>query len=250
LLADTMRRMAADGIRRAVCFVTSAYSGYSACRQYLDDIARARADVGADAPVVDKIRPFFDHPGFVGPFVDATTAALERLDVSVRDGAHLAFSAHSVPLADASSSDYVAQIEEACRLVAERLPGDRPRALAWQSRSGPPQVPWLEPDIGAHLTRLAAAGAPGVVIVPIGFVADHFEVVWDLDVEALGAATGLGLPAARAATPGVHPAFVAMVADLIGERLDPTHPAVSLGRLPPRPASCPDGCCPAPARPR
>jgi len=248
LLPDTMRRMASDGVRRAVCFVTSAYSGYSACRHYLEDIARARAEVGDGAPVVDKIRPFYDHPGFVGPFVDATAAALDRL--AVGDSAHLAFTAHSVPLADASSSDYVAQIEEACRLVAERVPGDRPRALVWQSRSGPPQVPWLEPDIGEHLTLLAGEGAPGVVIVPIGFVADHFEVVWDLDVEALATAARLGLPAARAATPGVHPAFVAMVADLIGERLDPAGPVASLGRLPARPASCPDGCCPPPDRHR
>ena len=120
------------------------------------------------------------------------------------------------------------------------------RRVSW---SGPPQVPWLEPDVGAQLAALHDQGAGAVVIVPIGFVADHFEVVWDLDVEALGAAARLGLPAARAATPGVHPAFVTMVADLVAERLDPTRPVASLGRLPPRPASCADGCCPAPARP-
>ncbi len=250
LIGDTMRRMADDGVRRAVCFVTSAYSGYSACRQYLEDIARARAAIGTAAPEVDKLRPYFDHPGFVDPFVETTTAAINSLDATVRDGATLVFSAHSVPLAQAASSDYVVQLEEVGRLVAERVVGaGRGHALVWQSRSGPPQVPWLEPDVSDHLRSLHARGAPAAVIVPIGFVADHLEVVWDLDVEALGTARDLGLPAARAATPGTHPAFVAMIAELISERLDPSTPRRGLGRLPARPTDCAAGCCPPPVRP-
>jgi ferrochelatase len=250
LVGDTVRRMADDGVRRAACFVTSAYSGYSSCRQYLEDIARARAVVGPDAPVVDKLRPFFDHPGFIGPFVEATIGALDRLDPGVRDGARLAFTAHSVPLAQAEADDYVAQVQEASRLVASGVDRGHGYELVWQSRSGPSQVPWLEPDIGVHLARLRDEGAPAVVMVPIGFVADHLEVVWDLDVEALGRATALGLPAARAATPGTHPAFVAMVAELVEERLDPAAPRRSLGRLAARPADCAPGCCPPPARRR
>jgi ferrochelatase len=246
LVSDTLQQMTDDGVRRAVCFVTSAYSGYSSCRQYLEDIAGARAAVGPDAPVVDKLRAFFDHPGFIGPFVEATAAALERLDPAVRAGARLAFTAHSVPLAQADTSDYVAQLEEASRLVAAGVGGDHGHALVWQSRSGPAQVPWLEPDIGLHLEHLRAEGAAAVVIVPIGFIADHLEVVWDLDVEALTRAAELGLPATRAATPGTHPDFVAMVCELIGERLDPTAPRRSLGRLPARPAECRPGCCPPP----
>ncbi len=247
LLTDTMRRMAADGLRRVVCVVTSAYSGYSSCRQYLEDIAAARAAVGAAAPVVDKVRPYFNHPGFVEPFVEATTAALATLDPAVRADAELAFTAHSVPLAQASSSDYVAQLEEVSRLVADRVGGRRRRALVWQSRSGPAQVPWLEPDIVDHLTTRHAAGAAAVVIVPIGFVADHLEVVWDLDVQALGRAAELGLPAVRAATPGTHPAFVAMIGELIAERLDPSMVPRAVGRLPARPPDCALGCCPPPS---
>ncbi len=141
LLRDTIARMADDGRRRAVCFVTSAYGGYSSCRQYLDDIARARAEVGSAAPVVDKLRPFFDHPGFIDPFVRATRAALASLDPEARAGAHLVFSAHSVPLAQAAVTDYAAEVAEASRLVADRVGGRRRWAVAWQSRSGPPSQP-------------------------------------------------------------------------------------------------------------
>jgi ferrochelatase len=217
-LADTVAQMAADGVRRAACFVTSAYSGYSACDQYLEDIAAARAVVGARAPAIDKLRPFFDHPGFVQPFVDAATASLGELPAERRDQARLVFTAHSVPVAQAGADEYVRQVEAASRRVASAVPGDRTYTIAWQSRSGPPHVPWLEPDIGPHLGALAEAGAAAVVIVPVGFVADHFEVIWDLDIEALGRARELGLPAVRAATPGTHPAFVAMVGELVRER--------------------------------
>jgi ferrochelatase len=217
-LADTVGRMADDGVQRAACFVTSAYSGYSACDQYLEDIGAARAAVGARAPAIDKLRPFFDHPGFIGPFASSTAVALGGLPEELRGRARLVFSAHSVPVAQAGAGMYMGQVEEASRLVAGRVLGDRRYTVAWQSRSGPPHAPWLEPAIGPHLAALAEAGAAAVVIVPIGFVADHFEVVWDLDVEALGRARELGLPAVRAATPGTDPAFVAMVRDLLRER--------------------------------
>jgi ferrochelatase len=218
LVADTVARMADDGVRRAACFVTSAYSGYSACDQYVEDIARARAAVGAGAPEIDKLRPFFDQSGFIEAFVSSTTAALDQLPAARREGAHLAFTAHSVPVAQAGSATYVAEVEQASERVASQVSGAHPRSVAWQSRSGPPLVPWLEPDIGVHLAALRAGGAEAVVIVPIGFVADHFEVVWDLDVEAMRRARELGLRAARAATPGCHPAFIAMVGALLREQ--------------------------------
>ena len=243
LLADTLARMADDGRRRALCLVTSAYSGYSACRQYLDDIAAARAAVGAGAPVVDKLRPFFNHPGFIEPFTEATAAAVAAVEGAGADRAELAFTAHSVPLAEAPGADYVVEVAEATRLVAERAGGGRRWTLAWQSRSGPPSVPWLEPDIGDHLAARHADGARAVVIVPIGFVADHLEVVWDLDVQALRRAAELGLRAVRAPTPGTHPAFVAMVGDLVAERLDPSIVPRAIGRLP----ACTGPCAPAPA---
>ena len=242
LLEDTLSQMAGDGRRRALCLVTSAYSGYSACRQYLEDIAAARAAIGADAPEVEKLRPFFNHPGFIEPFVESTAAALVELEQRGHGPAELVFTAHSVPLSQAPGVDYVVEVEEASRLVAEGVGGVRPWSLAWQSRSGPPSVPWLEPDIGGHLAARRAAGAAAVVIVPIGFVADHLEVVWDLDVEALGRADSVGLPAVRAATPGTHPAFVAMVGELVAERLDPSTAPRAIGRLPP----CTTPCAPAP----
>jgi len=218
LLADTVARMAADGVERAACFVTSAYGGYSASERYVEDIVVARAAVGGAAPLIDKLRPYYDHPGFIAPFVASTTDALASLPAEAHAAVRLAFTAHSVPLAERGVTDYVAQVDKASALVAARAPAGRAYAVAWQSRSGPPGVPWLEPDINAHLVALRDEGATAVVIVPIGFVADHFEVVWDLDVEALGRARALGLEAARAATPGTHPAFVEMVGELVRER--------------------------------
>jgi len=233
LLADTLQQMADDGVGRAACFVTSAYGGYSSCRQYLDDIAAARTAVGAGAPVVDKLRPFFDHPGFISPFVDATAAALQSLGPAAA-GAHLVFCAHSIPVAQSDVTPYAAQVASACGLVASQLGTALPWTLAWQSRSGPPTQPWLQPDLDAHLASLASSSSPptGVVLVPIGFVADHMEVVYDLDVVAASQAASLGLPLARAATPGVAPAFVAMIRSLIVERL-----SVGAG------LDCGEGCC-------
>ncbi len=253
-LADAVRRMADDGVRRALAFVTSAYSSYSGCRQYQDDIAAARAQVGESAPEIDKIRHFFNHPGFVEPNVDAVRAALASLPDDRRDGARLVFTAHSVPVSMATASGpegglYVAELAEAARLVAAAAAPGLAYDLVWQSRSGPPQVPWLEPDIVDHIDALAAGGVSAVVVSPIGFVSDHLEVLWDLDNQAAGAARERGIAFARAATAGTDPRFVTMVRELVRERTDPDPERRALGPMGPSHDACPLGCCPAPRRP-
>jgi len=260
-LADTVGAMAAAGVRRAIAFVTSAYGSYSSCRQYLDDIEAARQQVGPGAPRIDKIRHFFNHPGFIGPFVESTRAAIDSLPPAAQPDAPLVFTAHSVPESMAAASGpagglYVAQLAEAARLVAAGVAAggrERPWRLVYQSRSGPPSVPWLGPDVGDHLADLARAGAPGAVLVPVGFVSDHMEVRYDLDVEAAQLGRRLGLPLARAATPGTHPRFVSMVTELVRERaggpaLARGEQMASLGAMAPGPDVCPDGCC-RPQRP-
>ncbi|GAA4212072.1 ferrochelatase [Actinocatenispora rupis] len=251
-LADTLATMRDDGVRRAIAFVTSPFGSYSSCRQYLEDIVAARATVGAGAPVIDKLRHFHDHPGYVEPHVDAVRAALGTLPAAP-DSTRLVFTAHSVPMSMARTAGpagnrYTDQLAEVARLVADGSGAGLPYDLVWQSRSGPPQVPWLEPDVNDHLARLAADGVTGVVVSPIGFVSDHLEVVWDLDNEAADTAKRLGLDYARAATPGTDPRFVAMVRELVTERLDPAVPRRKLGGIPVWDA-CADGCCALPPRP-
>jgi protoporphyrin/coproporphyrin ferrochelatase len=243
-LADTLRRMKADGVRRAAAFVTSAYSGYSCCRQYLEDIDRVRAEVEG-APEIDKLRIYYNHPGFVEPVVEYTRAAFDRLPAGVRRDAALVFTAHSVPLAQPGRESYVAELNDVAEVVATAVGGGRPWSLVYQSRSGPPSVPWLEPDIGDHLRKLRSEGARAVVIVPVGFVSDHMEVKFDLDVEAAELAERLGLRIERAATAGTHPRFVAMVRELLLERDGTERPA--LGALGPRPDTCAPTCCRRPA---
>src|SRR5256714_5382243 len=179
LLKDTMNEMKADGIRRALAFVTSAYSSYSGCRQYLEDIERARETVGCDAPRVEKLRAFFNHPGFVGPNVEHLRAALEQIPSERRPAARVAFTTHSVTTAMAAGCDYERQLLETCRLVAEGAGHARWR-LVFQSRSGPPTQSWLEPDICEHLRELKASGTEDVVVAPVGFISDHMEVIYDL----------------------------------------------------------------------
>jgi ferrochelatase len=249
-LTDTLAQMRDDGVRRALAFVTSAYGSYSSCRQYLDNIEQARAEVGPDAPVIDKIRHYHDHPGLIEPYADGVRTA--RAQLSDVDKPRLVFTAHSIPstMEETSGPDghrYTAQLRETAALVARSAAPDLEWDLVWQSRSGPPQVPWLEPDINDHLRSLAATGVRAVVISPIGFNSDHLEVAWDLDVEAAQTAAELGLAYARAATPGVDPRFVAMVHELIRERLDPNTPRQRLGTVPVWDV-CPVGCCPAPVR--
>lgn len=235
LLAEALADMRDAGVRRALAYVTSAYSSYSGCRQYRDDIARAQAQVPG-APAVDKLRVFYNHPAFVACFADAVAEAGGRLGV---ERPYLVFTAHSVPLAAARTSAYEMQLRQTARLVA----GDLDWRLAWQSRSGPPQVPWLEPDVGEVLETLATQGVPGVVVVPIGFVSDHLEVVYDLDTEAIPAARARGLRVERAATPGTDPRMVAMVAELVAERTSGA-PRRALGDLGPSHDACPLDCCP------
>ena len=259
-LADAIRAMRDDGVRRALCLVTSAYASYSGCRQYRENLADAVAAVEADgqgaAPQLDKIRHYFDHPGFVAPMVDAVLHSVAELGVSQP---RLVFTTHSIPTASADSSGpdggaYVIQHRNAAGLVAaevaRRTSVETTWDLVFQSRSGAPQVPWLEPDVSDHLADLAHRGCPGVVLVPIGFVSDHIEVVWDLDTVALRDARELGLPAARAATVGTDPRFVAMVRELVLERVGLTPPR-ALSPIGPSYDVCPVGCCANPrgARP-
>lgn len=247
-LADTVAEMAGAGVRRALAVVMSAYSSYPSCRRYLEDIVSARAVVGTTAPRIEKIRAFHDHPGFVEPLIDAVDAARKRVPVARRDGSVLVCTAHSIPTAMAGASDYERQLRETAALVADGSGFDEWR-LVWQSRSGPPTIPWLEPDINDHLRSLAGS-ANAVVLAPIGFVSDHMEVVWDLDVAAAATAVDAGIHMERAETPGTRPdaRFIAMLADLVAERLDPTRPRLSLGPSGPVPDDCPGECCPPPRR--
>ena len=243
MLTDTVQQMADDGITNAIAFVTSATSSYSACRQYRENIEAARDAVGDSAPVIHKIRQYYDHPGFIEPMIDNVRSALD----SVSDDARLVFTAHSIPISMSSTSDYVAQLNEASRLVAAGV-GRDDFDLVWQSRSGPPQVPWLEPDINDHLEALHGQGTTSVVVIPIGFISDHMEVMFDLDTEAIATAERLGMGFARASTVGTDPRFIAAIVELIEERRS-NGPVRALGGLAVRPDFCAADCCPAPQRP-
>ena len=246
---DTVAELAATGHRHVLAVATSAYSSYSACRQYLEDIERARAGVGADAPTIDKVRPYWNHPGFVLAMVERVHAAIEQLPPANRRDARLVFTAHSIPLSMAVTSDYQEQLLDVASLIDERLALDLPWDLVFQSRSGPPQVPWLEPDIVDHLHALRDSGSDTVVVVPIGFISDHMEVVFDLDTQAAEAAATLGTTMVRAGTVGTHPLFVRGLVDVLDEQLVGA-PAKALGPLGPRRSPCAAGCCPPPARAR
>jgi len=241
-LAETVRQMAADGVRHALALVTSAYGSYPGCRQYLEDIERARAEVGERAPRIDKLRAFYNHPGFIEPLVERVAEALAEVPEPRRAAARLVFTAHSLPRALAAACDYEAELREAAALVAFPL-GRGDYSLVFQSRSGPPAQPWLEPDIVDHLRALAREGARDVVVAPIGFLSDHMEVVYDLDLEARARAVELGLNMVRAATVGVHPRFVAMIRELVRERADGAALRQHLGTRGPAPDECPAGCC-------
>jgi ferrochelatase len=270
-LADTLRKMAGDGVKRALVLLTSAYSSYSGCRQYREDLARALA--ATDAGIrLDKIRPYFNEPGFVEPMADAAAMALAGLPENARHTSHLVFVTHSLPKTYADTSgpsggSYVAQHREVARLVGEGV-GRRtglvlPSELVFCSRSGDPRTPWLEPDVNDHLRAIKAQGAGGAVLAPIGFVSDHMEVVYDLDVQAAETAREIGLPITRAATVGTDPRFVAGLRHLVLERArvargetDPTTTrpdapgAAVVGRLRAFPDVCPAGCCPNPRGPQ
>lgn len=250
LLPDTLREMSQHGIRRALGFFTSVFSSYSGCRQYRENIAAAQQVVGPESPQVHKIRSFFNHPGFIAAMSDRVRDALVELDArSPRQclglqgsSVPILFTAHSIPLAMAANCEYERQLQESCRLVAEAV-GQPNWRLVYQSRSGPPNQPWLEPDVSIALRELAASGQKHVVIAPIGFVSDHMEVLFDLDVEARQTCDELGLQMARAGTVGVHPRFVAMIRELIQERLSDSPQRLAIGELPPSHDVCPADCC-------
>jgi len=231
---DAVATMASDGVRRAAVFATSAWGGYSGCTQYQEDIARARAAVGAGAPELIKLRQFFDHPLFVDMFSDAIAKAAATLPESVRAQARLVFTAHSIPLRAANRCGedlYRRQVGYAAELVAAAA-GHRDFDQVWQSRSGPPQVPWLEPDVADHLSGLAAAGVKAVIVCPLGFVADHIEVVWDLDTELKEQADDLGIAFARASTPNSQRNFARLILDLLDEVRDGHDPSRVVGAQP------------------
>jgi ferrochelatase len=248
MLADTLRQMKSDGVRRALAFVTSAYSSYSGCRQYREDIARAQAEVGDGAPQIDKLRVFFNHPGFLEASEERMREAMSQLPADARRNMQIVYVAHSIPLSMASTSDYGKQLEEVRRLASEAV-GITNHALVYQSRSGAPGQPWLEPDILDYLREVKEKNlASAVVIAPISFISDHMEVLYDLDIEARQLCDSLNLPMARAKTVGVHPKFVAMIRELILERTDGAERR-ALGSLGPRQDVCAEDCCPAPQRP-
>jgi protoporphyrin/coproporphyrin ferrochelatase len=239
LLPDTLQQMANDGIRNALAFVTSAYSSFSSCRQYLQNIADAQSAVGPGAPRVEKLRAFFNHPLFIEANVAQARAALSQLGPGTAP--QLVFTAHSIPESMAVNCDYAVQLREVGRLIAKELKVSDWQ-LVYQSRSGPPSVPWLGPDVCDHLRQLASSGVGDVVIAPIGFVSDHMEVIYDLDVEAQQLAKESGMNMVRASTAGTHPAFVKMIRELMLERIK-GEPARWIGELGARSEVCAVDCC-------
>jgi protoporphyrin/coproporphyrin ferrochelatase len=242
MLADTLRQMAADGVKHALAFATSAYSSYSGCRQYREDIARAQAEVGSIAPQVSLLRKFYNHPGFIQPNIDNIRAALDTIPEDRRARTHISFTAHSIPESMARTSMYVSQLQETCELIAHEL-GAYPWKLVYQSRSGAPGQPWLEPDINEHLRAIHADSAMDVVVAPVGFISDHMEVLYDLDTESRHVTDELGLNMVRAATVGVHPAFISMIRELIVERIDESSERRFLGMRGPSHDVCSSNCC-------
>ncbi len=244
MLADTLRQMKEDGVQRALALMTSAFSSYSGCRQYLEDIERARTEVGDGAPQVEKLRVFYNHPGFVESTAARVRDALAEIPKDRHQTTQLAYTAHSIPMAMANGCDYAVQLSEASRLVTENL-GQFNSVLVYQSRSGPPSQPWLEPDICDYLKEVHASGQfTDVVIVPIGFISDHIEILFDLDTEARHVCDEFGLNMVRAKTVGTHPVFISMIRELISERVCGTERRC-LGAMGPSLDVCPDRCCPS-----
>ncbi len=213
-LTDTLARMAGDGVRHAVGVILSPHASEASRERYLEEVEAARAALGARAPEVRWVGAWHTHPCFVTAVADAVTAALVTLPAARRAAAPLVFTAHSVPVAMAARAPYVAEITASARAVAERL-GRTRWQVAYQSRSGSPHEPWLEPDVNDALRALAADGARDVVVVPVGFVCDHVEVLYDLDVAARATARAAGLGFARASTVNDHPLFIQMLAEVV-----------------------------------
>jgi ferrochelatase len=253
MLADTLREMAGVGVERALAVVLAAYSSYSSCRQYREDIERAREGVGPGAPAIDKTRVFYNHPEFIAANSDRVREALARFAPEDRPRIHLTFTAHSIPLSMARGSSYELQLKETCRLVAGDLGMPAGRwSLVYQSRSGRPEDPWLEPDILDHLREFKNQDKTHVIIHPVGFLSDHMEVLYDLDEEARQLCEGIGLSMVRSKTVGTHRGFVRMLRELVAERVAraPADERRALGQFGPGHDVCPPDCCPPPARPQ
>lgn len=242
MLADTLRRMKEDGIGRALAFMTSAFSSYSGCRQYREDVIKAQAEVGEGAPEIHKLRVFYNHPGYIEPMRECVRSALGQIPAERQATTQIVYTAHSIPNAMAAGCDYEKQLRESCRLVSEAFSEPSWR-LVYQSRSGPPSQPWLEPDICDYLRELHKSGeVTDVIVSPIGFISDHLEVLFDLDTEARQLCEEIGLNMIRAATVGNHPRFIQMVHELIFERTNGS-PKACLGQYGPSHDVCPEDCC-------
>lgn len=250
LLTDVVPEMQQAGVRRALALMVSAYSSYSGCRQYRENLQTCCQSLGQQAPVFDKIRVFYNHPDFISANVDRLTESLAQFPEADRQQVRVVFTAHSLPMSMARTSQYEQQLRETCRLVTEQLQIPPSQwDLVYQSRSGRPQDPWLEPDILDFLAQLKQEGVTQVIIDPLGFLSDHMEVLYDLDIEARQYCQEQEIQMVRTATVGTHPDFVRMLVELIQERLDPTVPKRAIGQYGPNHDVCPVDCCPAPPRP-
>ncbi|MGY8767646.1 MAG: ferrochelatase [Pirellulales bacterium] len=243
LLTDTMENMVQDGVKRALVFVTSIFSSYSGCRQYREDILKSQAEVGENAPELHKLRAFYNHPGFIETMQSSVRDAIAKIPEQRHSTTQLIFTAHSIPNAMADTCDYVQQLNESCALVAGEF-SELAWRLVYQSRSGPPSQPWLEPDVCDTIEQLGKAKqVTDVVVIPIGFISDHMEVLFDLDTEAKAAADEIGINLVRAATASTHPQFIQMIRELIEERLSDSPERLSIGNFGPNHDVCPEGCC-------
>jgi len=247
LILNAVNEMKASGVSRCLTWLSSPYSSYSSCRQYTESLENACSHIGNDAPQIDQIRRHHDHPGLIETAADCLRLAIEELPSESRSKVVLLFSAHSLPQSMAETCRYEDEINEASLLVANKVDPDKRlrREIVWQSRSGPPSIPWLKPDINDKLEQLASEGVKAVVVSPIGFPVENFEILWDLDFEASNKAASLGMSFSRAKTVNNDSRFISMIADLLCERINkPTLTAGSLGALNVSPEKCEKDCCP------
>ncbi len=243
LLTDTLKKMSVDGVKNALAFVTAAYSSYSSCRQYQEDISHAQKIVGSLSPKIDKLRVFYNHPKFIKANSDNLKETLSTLPEKKQQTVHIAFTAHSIPLSMSAGCEYASQLEETCRLIVAEIGFQGSWKLVYQSRSGPPTQPWLGPDILDHIRELKQECIADIVVAPIGFISDHMEVIYDLDTEARQLANELGMTWLRCATVGTHPSFIAMIKELVDERIYNSIAKAAIGEKGVRPDICPPDCC-------